>query len=66
MSLTSTALGSATTSITRVFIVLGERLEQLRDQHEQGILNSLSFLKALLEIAKEVVEAEKQVVPEDE
>jgi type I restriction enzyme R subunit len=66
--LTSTALGSTTTSINqaRVFIALGERLEQLRDQHEQGILNSISFLKALLEIAKEVVEAEKQVVPEDE
>ncbi|NTW04406.1 MAG: type I restriction endonuclease subunit R, partial [Oscillochloris sp.] len=36
------------------------------DQHEQGILNSISFLKALLEIAKEVVAAEQQVVPEDE
>jgi type I restriction enzyme R subunit len=35
-----------------VFIVLGERLEQLRDQHEQGSLNRLSFLSALWEIAK--------------
>lgn len=48
------------------FIELGQRLEELRDRHEQGILNSISFLKQLLEIAKEVVEAEKQVDPAEE
>ena len=48
------------------FIELGQRLEELRDRHEQGILNSINFLKQLLEIAKEVVEAEKQVDPEEE
>jgi type I restriction enzyme R subunit len=35
-----------------VFIALGERMEQLRDQHEPGILNRISFLSALREIAK--------------
>ncbi|MCH8513647.1 MAG: DUF559 domain-containing protein [Kiritimatiellae bacterium] len=45
---------------------LGERLEKVREKHEQGLLNSLEFLKAILEIAKETVEAEKQVEPEEE
>jgi hypothetical protein len=30
------------------------------------LLNSLEFLKAILEIAKDTVEAEKQVDPEEE
>ena len=48
------------------FTALGERLEKIKDRHEQGFLNSLEFLKEILELAKEVVEAEKQVDPEDE
>ena len=48
------------------FIELGQRLEELRDRHEQGVLNSISFLKQLLELAKEVVEAEKQVDPDED
>jgi type I restriction enzyme, R subunit len=48
------------------FVEIGERLEELRDRHESGILNSIAFLKQLLEIAKEVVEAERQVDPEEE
>ena len=48
------------------FIELGERLEDLRDRHERGMENSISFLKRLLEIAREVVEAEQQVDPEEE
>ncbi len=48
------------------FKELGERLEQIREKHEQGLLNSLEFLKAILEIAKETVEAEKHVEPEEE
>jgi len=35
------------------FVALGERLERIRQQHEQGFLNSLEFLKAMLELAKE-------------
>jgi len=42
------------------FMALGERLEKVRDRHEQGFLNSLEFLKAVLEIAREVVEAERE------
>lgn len=48
------------------FIALGERLEKLKEKHEQGLLHSLDFLKELLILAKEVVEAEKQVNPVDE
>lgn len=48
------------------FIELGERLEKVRERHEQGFLSSLEFLKAVLEIAKDVVEAEKQAEPEAE
>jgi len=45
------------------FKELGERLEKIKERHEQGFLNSLDFLKAMLELAKEVVEAEKQTEP---
>jgi type I restriction enzyme R subunit len=48
------------------FTALGERLEKIKERHEQGILNSLQFLKEILEIAKEVVEAEKKVDPQVE
>ena len=48
------------------FIALGERLEKLREKHEQGLIHSLEFLKELLRIAREVVEAEKQVDPLEE
>jgi type I restriction enzyme R subunit len=40
------------------FIELSERLENLRNKHEQGLLASLDFLKSLLELARDVVEAE--------
>ena len=45
------------------FIRLGERLEELREKHEQGLITSIEFLKRLLELAKEAVQAEKEVVP---
>ena len=48
------------------FIQLGERLEKIKERHEQGLLNSIDFLKDLLMLAKEVVEAEQEVDPEDE
>ncbi len=47
------------------FVALGERLERLRERHEQGLLNSREFLKELLELAKDVLTAEKAVTPED-
>ena len=49
-----------------VFIALGERLEQLKVRHEQGLLHSIDFLKALLDLAKETVMAEKEVDPQEE
>jgi len=42
------------------FIELGRRLEALKERHEQGLLVNLAFIKQLLEIAREVVEAEKE------
>ena len=48
------------------FKALGERLEKIKEKHEQGLLNSLEFLKAILEIAKDVVEEERRVDPEEE
>lgn len=48
------------------FIKLGEKLETLREKHEQGLLTSIEFLKLLLELAKEAAQAEKEVVPEQE
>ena len=34
------------------FTALGERLEKIKERHEQGFLTSLEFLKAILELAK--------------
>lgn len=48
------------------FKELGERLEKIRERHEQGLLNSLEFLKAILDVAKDVVAAENQVDPKEE
>lgn len=48
------------------FIQLGEKLEALREKHEQGLITSIEFLKLLLELAKEAARAEKDVVPEQE
>jgi type I restriction enzyme, R subunit len=45
------------------FTALGERLEKIKERHEQGFLTSLEFLKEVLQLAKEVVEAEKEVNP---
>jgi type I restriction enzyme R subunit len=45
------------------FVELGERLERLRERHEQGILLSLDYLKELAELAKQAVEAEREIVP---
>jgi len=48
------------------FTALGERLEKIKERHEQGFLNSLQFLKEILEVAKEVLEAEKEADPKEE
>jgi type I restriction enzyme R subunit len=48
------------------FTALGERLERIKERHEQGLLTSVEFLKQMLELAKDVVEAEKQADPVEE
>ena len=47
------------------FIALGARMEKLREEHEAGLLTSMAFLKALLDLAKEAAQMEREVVPED-
>ena len=49
-----------------VFVALGERLEALRLKHEQGVVDSVEFLKSLLDLAKDVLVAEVEVEPEEE
>ncbi|MGB2711649.1 MAG: HsdR family type I site-specific deoxyribonuclease [Conexibacter sp.] len=48
------------------FVELGERLEKLRERHEQGLLLSLDYLKELAELATDAVKVEREVVPEHE
>jgi type I restriction enzyme R subunit len=48
------------------FVALGERLEKIKERHEQGFLTRLQFLKEILELAKDVVEAEKETDPAEE
>jgi type I restriction enzyme, R subunit len=45
------------------FKELGQRLEELKERHEQGLLVSVEFLKALLELARDVVAAENVAEP---
>ena len=49
-----------------LFVALGERLEKLKERHEQGLIDSLEFLKQLLQIARDTLEAEKEADPKDE
>jgi len=44
-----------------VFKKLSERLEELRDKAEKGLINSIEFVKELCKIAKETVQAEKEL-----
>ena len=48
------------------YIAIGQKLEDLREKHEQQLLTSIEFLKLLLNLAKEAAKAEKEVVPEEE
>jgi type I restriction enzyme R subunit len=43
-----------------IFKDLSERLEQLRDKAEKGLIMSIEFVKELCKLAKETVEAEKE------
>jgi type I restriction enzyme, R subunit len=48
------------------FKQLSERLDALKDRFEAGQINSVQFLKELLEIAKETLQAEKETPPEED
>lgn len=43
------------------FKALSERLEELRDKAERGLITSIEFVKELCKIAKETVQAEKEL-----
>ncbi|WP_406921208.1 type I restriction endonuclease subunit R [Klebsiella pneumoniae] len=45
---------------------LSERLDALKDRFESGQINSIEFLKQLLELAKETLQTEKTTPPEEE
>jgi type I restriction enzyme, R subunit len=45
---------------------LAERLEDLKNRHQQGLLVSIDFLKELLELAKDVVKLERETPVEEE
>ena len=45
---------------------LSERLEALKERHERGLLNSVEFLKNLLELARDLVATEKETPPEED
>ncbi|NCC61040.1 MAG: type I restriction endonuclease subunit R [Verrucomicrobiae bacterium] len=51
------------------FEELGKRLERLKEQYEAGVLNSIEWLKSLLDAAKEMVDLEQEtneeVIPDD-
>ena len=48
------------------FITLGQKLEELRLAHELNQVNSLDFLKNLLQLARDVLEAEQKIESMDE
>lgn len=48
------------------FKALGERLEDLRDRAEKGLIASIDFVKELCKLAKDVVQAEKDALSQDE
>jgi len=47
-----------------IFKKLSERLEALRDKAEKGLISSIEFVKELCKIAKETIQAEKELEQE--
>jgi len=46
-----------------IYKALGERLEDLKERHERGLLTSVEFLKEILNLARDVVSAERLQPP---
>jgi len=44
-----------------VFKALSDRLEELRDKAEQGLISSIEFVKELCQIARDTLQAEKEL-----
>lgn len=49
-----------------IFKTLSERLEILRDKAEQGLIESIDFIKELCKLAKDTIQAEKEIAQEYE
>jgi type I restriction enzyme R subunit len=49
-----------------IYKALAERLEDLKNRHQQGLLVSIEFLKELLELAKDVVKLDRESPAEDD
>lgn len=47
------------------FKKLSERLEELRDRAEKGLITSIEFVKELCKLAKETLQAEKEESPKE-
>lgn len=45
-----------------IFKALSERLENLRDKAEKGLLTSIEFIQKLCELAKDTLTAEKEII----
>jgi type I restriction enzyme R subunit len=48
------------------FKALSERLDALKERFEAGLLNSVEFLKQLLQLARELLQTEKEIPPEED
>lgn len=48
------------------FKALSERLEDLKNRQEQGLISSVDFLKQLLQLAKDLLQTEKETPPEED
>ncbi len=48
------------------FKKLSDRLEELRDRAEKGLVSSLNFIKELCRLARDTVQAEKEVLTQQE
>jgi type I restriction enzyme R subunit len=49
-----------------IFKKLSERLEEVRLRAEQGLINSIDFIKELCQIARETLQAEREVYTPEE
>lgn len=48
------------------FVRLSERLELIRQRAEQGLINSIEFIKELCQIARETLQAERNIITPEE